>query len=282
MFPPPPKRNRDWTLAEVEALRAQTTPPPPPPPVAHVPLFKPSPEASGKLTEDETAFILRTTLRPEQHEDPNILKFIMEYLLCRSTSQAARASGLTSTQGRKLRMNPHIHHAIQSLTEKAVMKHGYDQSEIIERVKEIAGLDPIEFENPDGSYKTHMSMIAPEARRAVKSFKVKNIWGEDPNGMKIVTGQLISVELWDKLKCIEFLGREKDLFKETKKVELGVTSDMASLLLESKRRGEQRAIQGAIDVTPTYIEAPEATRDITTKEVMDGITKDELTDNTEA
>lgn len=199
---------------------------------------------SAKLTDNEAAFIIRTTLRPDQQEDPQIIKFIMEYLVCRSAPQAARAAGFEGKRGQYLRTRPEIHQCIQSMTEKSVLKLGYDATEVIERVKEIAGLDPIEFENPDGSYKTHMSQITPEARRAIKSFTVKNLWGEDPNGMKVVIGQLIKVELWDKLKSLELLGREKQIFKETRKIEHDVTANMAAVLLESKKRALE------VDVTP--------------------------------
>lgn len=122
------------------------------------------------------------------------------------------------------------------------MKYGYDANEVIERVKEIMDVDVIEFENPDGSFKTHLSQLAPETRRAIKKFKAKNLYGADANGMKIVIGQLLEVELWDKLKSAELLGREKSIFKETKKVEHDITTNMAHVLLESKRMADERAL----------------------------------------
>lgn len=239
-FPPPPKSNR-------------LSPPPP------EPVTTPTPPLDKKdtlLSDEEVQHILKTTLRQEQFEDMPTLQFIMCYLQCRNTAQAAREVGWTSAKGSYARNRPEIHLAIERLTSKAVMKYGYDAYEVIERVKEISSLDPIEFENPDGSFKTHLSQIPPEARRAIKKFKCKNIFGVDPNGMKIVIGQLIEVELWDKLKASELLGREKNIMKETKKVEHDVTSNMANLLLESKRRAEQRTLSPPpdeplmIDVTP--------------------------------
>jgi phage terminase small subunit len=197
-------------------------------------------DVDNSLTADETAFILDKFLTKTQRNDPKILAFILSYLECRNAAQSARKAGFESSQGTNLRNKPEIHGAITALTEKAVMKYGYDAEEIIERVKEIATVDPIEFENPDGSYKTHLSLISPELRRAIKKFKVKNIYGEDPNGMKVVTGQLVEVEMWDKLKSLELLGREKNIMKETKKIEHDVTKEMASVLLDSERRAEAR------------------------------------------
>lgn len=230
------------------------TPPstaPIPPPQAQIPLPQCPPigNEQGKLTESETSQILRTSLLPEHHEDPNILRFIAAYMRCRNTAQAQREAGLEGRAGYNLRQRPDIHLAITRLTEKSVMKYGFDANEVIERVKEIAGLDPIEFENQDGSYKNKMSDIPPEARRAIKKFKVRNLFGEDPNGMKTIIGEIIEVEMWDKTKAIELLGREKDLFKETRKIEHDVTSNMAAVLLDSKRRAEDKMME-ILDVTP--------------------------------
>jgi hypothetical protein len=134
-----------------------------------------------------------------------------------------------------------------------VQKYGYDAYEVIERVKEISIIDPVCFENPDGTYKTHLSQIDPEARRAIKKFKVKNMYGEDPNGMRTVVGQLVEVELYDKLKGLELLGREKNILKETKKVEHDVTSNMANLLLESKKRAMlSGVVEEPKDIEPIY------------------------------
>ncbi len=219
----------------------------------YVPPPKPVIEAidtpTGELTEGEVMLILRTSLLPHHQRDAKVVHFIAAYLRCRNNAQAAKEAGLHPSDGRALRQKPDVHMAITRLTEKSVMKFGFDASEVVEKVKEIAGVDPIEFENEDGTFKTHMKDIAPESRRAIKKFKAKNLYELDPNGMKVFVGQLIEVELWDKMKAIELLGREKDLFKETRKIEHDVTKNMAAVLLDSKRRGEEHS-RSMIDVTP--------------------------------
>lgn len=190
------------------------------------------------LDVDDLLLIMKKYLRPALLNDPRVPKFIRSYLDCRNASQAARESG--GSPG--WRRNPEVHACIEAITSAALMKYGYDASEVIERVKEIAAIDPVEFENPDGSYKTHLSQISPEARRAIKKFKVKNLYGEDANGMQTVIGQLVEVELWDKMKSLELLGREKNIMKETKKIEHDLTANMASVLLASKERAEQRMV----------------------------------------
>lgn len=244
-FPVPPRLNRQST----------PQPDPEPAPVTLGPLpTPPMGNEQGKLNEDETQYILRTTLLAEHREDPNVLRFIAAYMRCRDAGQAAREAGLTTQSGRNLRSRPDIHLAIERLTQKSVMKYGYDASEVIEKVKEAVTFDPIELENPDGSYKKHLKDIAPEARRNLKKLRVKNLYETDPNGMKVLVGEIIEYEFYDKLKAAELLGREKDIFKETKKVEHDVTANMASVLLESATRGAERA--QAIDVTAQQAQLP--------------------------
>lgn len=206
----------------------------------------PGARGNGALTDDETTLILRVSLHPQHREDPNVLRFIQSYMRCKDARQAAREAGLPPEAGRNLRNKADIHLAITKLTEKSVMKYGYDATETIERVKEIAGMDLIEFENPDGSYKKSLSQISPESRRAIKRIKVKNMFDVDSNGIRTIVGEIIEIEVWDKMKAIELLGREKEIFKETRKIEHDVTANMKDVLLDSSRRAEQRVI----DVTP--------------------------------
>lgn len=201
-----------------------------------------------KVNEIEVLEILRQYLTKEQRDNPKIFRFIMSYMACRDQAQAAREADMPG-KGWYLRSRPEIHAAIEALTNKAVMKYGYDASEIIERVKEIGVIDPIEFENPDGSFKTHLSQIEPGVRRAIKKFKCKNLYGKDANGMPIVIGQLVDVELYDKTWALEALGTEKDVMKKTTRVEHDVTKRMADVLLESGNRADERMGRSVVEIT---------------------------------
>lgn len=218
-----------------------------------------------KMSLDETEAILDMELIPQHRADPNIIRFIKNYLLCRDINQAARESGLKPRDGQNLRRRPDIHQAIVKITDAAVFKHGYDAAEVVERVKEIAGIDPVELENPDGTFKKSLTEIPAQARRAIKKFKAKNIFGIDPNGMRTVVGELIEVEFWDKMKAVELLGREKEMFKESKKVTHDISNNMRDTLLESKKRAdefnrlrevgaqaqlEHKSIGQVLDITP--------------------------------
>jgi hypothetical protein len=217
----------------------------------------PRDEPTKGLTTDEASFILKATLMPYHQDDPNVIKFIASYLICRDVKQAAREVGITPRDGENLKRRPDIHEAIRQITEKAVLKYGYDANDIVEKVKEIANVDPVEFENPDGTYKESLSQLTPETRRAIKKFKVKNIYETDPNGMKVVVGKLMEVELWDKMKAVELLGQEKEIFKQKKVVQHDVTTNMKDTLLGSARLADEFKMDTMRDVgEPVKIAAP--------------------------
>jgi hypothetical protein len=110
--------------------------------------------------------------------------------------------------------------------------------------------------NPDGSFKDNMHDIEPAARRNIKKLKVHNLYNqvEDRNGVKskIIIGKVIEYEFYDKLKAIDMVGKEKEMFKTTTRVEHAVTKDMASILLASAERGRQTTITHN---TPKTVEA---------------------------
>lgn len=187
---------------------------------------------------DETAYILQTTLFPEHASDPVVMRFIVSYLSCRDVRQASQEAGIDLRSGKNLRNRSDIHEAIRRVTEAATLKHGFDAAEIIERVKEVIDVDMAAFQNADGTWIEKITDVAPELRRAVKKFKVRNDYMTDPNGMKVVVGRIIEVEFWDKLKSAELLGGEKELFKKTIKHEHDVGKDMRHLLLESSARAD--------------------------------------------
>lgn len=200
-------------------------------------------KSDRRITTQEVAFILKTTLHPEHREDPNILKFISAYLTNRDLRQSAKAAGIDYHSAKNLRQRKDISLAIEKVTEVTVSKYGYDANDIVERTKEIVEYDPAELEHDDGSFKESMQDISPEIRRAIKKFKAKNLYDTDENGVKVVVGKLIEVEFYDKMKGIELLSREKNVFKETKRVEHDVSTNMKEVLLESAKRAEARAVR---------------------------------------
>lgn len=213
--------------------------PPPPPGV----------DKNKSLTEDETHYILMTTLKPKHQSDPTVVEFIREFLICRDVRQASESVGIMARKGERLRREPDVYEAIRRITSKALEKYGYSAEDVVEKVREVTQVDMAAFQKEDGSWVESISDVPSEMRRAVKKFKVKNEYDTDANGMKYVTGRIIEVEFWDKLKAAELLGREKDIFKETRKIELDATENMKDILLGGVDRANER-LKNVKDVTP--------------------------------
>lgn len=221
-------------------------------------------KANGTLTEHEYGFILDSCLKPKHRADPSILAFIDAFIRCKNIAEAAAECGVTPKIGYSYRHRLDVANAIQKLIDKSSVKYGFDASEIMERTKEIVDFDPISMQNPDGTFKKHMYDIEPAARRNIKKLKVKNIWGEseDMNGVvtKIIIGEIIEYEFYDKLKAVELTGKEKDMFKNTNVVEHRISKDMASILLDSSRRGQQASVEyqnATIDTVAKTVETIE-------------------------
>lgn len=207
----------------------------------------------GELTDQESSFILDKCLKPKERTNVTMIQFINSFVRCKNVGQASDEVGIKASLGYRWRHRNTVNNAIVKLIEKSSVKYGFDASELVERVREISDVDPIHFMNADGTYKESLAEIPAEVRRTIKKFECKNIYDtrEDLNGMKtkIVIGKLIKVELYDKMKSFDLLGREKDLFKVTTKVEHDVTKNMADVLLASKKLGAAKKVE-FIDVTP--------------------------------
>lgn len=203
----------------------------------------PGHKASGELTDNESNFIMQDCLKKEHLDDHKVLEFIENFVRCKSIPQASAECGIHAAIGYKWRHRVDIANCISKIIAKSAVNHGFDASELLERTKEIVDVDPIHLQNPDGSFKSNLHDIPPEVRRSLKKLKVRNLWGDntDMNGMKkkIIIGEIIEYEFYDKIKAVELVGREKQMFKTTTKVEHGVTKDMASILLDSAKRAQQ-------------------------------------------
>jgi len=209
---------------------------------------------AGSLDLDESTFILKDCLTASHYADVRFIKFIQSFLICRNAPQAGRDAGVSYGTAKAWRLMPDVAMAIEKLTAKSVIKYGFDASDVIERVKEMVEVDPIVFERADGSYVERLSELPPEVRRVIKKFKAKNIYEDDPNGIPRVVGKLMEYELYDKQKAADMLGKEKELFKNTTRVEHDITKNMSDVLLASANRAADRIegtpeLKDVIDVT---------------------------------
>ncbi len=201
-----------------------------------------------RLDVDEVNMILSTSLNPTHLADLRVVKYIQEYVRTRDNGDACLYAGIDKRSGYALRNKADIHDAIARLTQKSLMKFGFDAEEIVEKVREISHFDPADLFKPDGNYK-HVADMNPEVRRVIKKFKIKYLYGPDQNGIPGKIGEVLEVELWDKLKAVELLAREKDTFTPTSVVKNDITENMQKTLLGSASRGIARAAKYR-DVTP--------------------------------
>lgn len=220
----------------------------------------PTPIKKFEVYEDMVNRIASEELHPRHVGDPLILKFINHYLQCRNHKQAARLTGLNARDGMNLLERKDIRACIIKITQEALVKHGYDAEEVVERVKEIGFSDPIDIQSPDGYYYKNLEDIPPETRRAIKSMVVKNTYTKDINGIEEYSGEIIEIKFHDKMKALDMLGREKGLFKKTVVNEHEIGKNASDILLKSAQRSQERIKklqqhqEQMIDVTPEVID----------------------------
>jgi hypothetical protein len=254
-FPPPPSSVSAQVSSQVETPAAPFSLPVPTPLVVE--------KRSGELTDNEWSLILQAELSPKNRKTPHVISFIESFVRCKSIPQASAEAGIEYTVGYNIRHKADVSACIQKIIDKSLMKYGFDASEIMERTKEIVDFDPIALYNNDGTFKENLHDIDPATRRNIKKMKVKNLWGdhEDMNGIKqkIIVGRVIEYEFYDKMKAIDLAGKEKEMFKNTTKVEHAVSKDMANILLASLDRGTKASVtyQNAVPTTYTPVEDDE-------------------------
>ncbi len=209
--------------------------------------------------QEQISQIIRETLLPKHATDPLIVAFIGNYVNCKDVKQAANLTGLSGADGRNLFNRPDIYKCIQQITEKVIAKFGFDAEQVVERVKELAFVDIADLFDEQGRIIENIHDMAPEIRRAIKKFKYKSYFEEDVNGVPQYRGRVYDVEMWDKPRSLELLGREKDTFKKTTVMQHDVSKNAAEFLLGSIQRADQRKLEmknvapEAIDVTPVSV-----------------------------
>ena len=178
--------------------------------------------------------------------DPKVMKFLMAYIESTSVIDAAHVSGLTRTQGNNIIKKKDVQEALKLIWVEVGRQNNFDNREILERTNEIAQVDPIDLFKEDGTVKA-ISDMPGHARRAIKKLVVREVWEKDINGMDTFTGYIKHIELHDKIKANELIGKNEGLFKETIKHEHEIGNNFAKLLLGSEKRANE------IDVTPKEV-----------------------------
>ena len=215
------------------------------------PNYLESTDAFGE-TDPEYLKIINEELTEKSLRNYQTVKFIFTYMGCRHPREAAIAAGFSEKSayatGRRLLKKPDVFKAIKRISEKSAAKCGLDADALFERVKEIIDFDPIDIVDKNGATK-QLKDMDPHVRRCLVAPKVKEIHGQDENGVKVKTGEIVEWRPYDKLKCIEMAARELSIFIPSVNVNVNHAEDMKKNLLGSLKRAEE-----ATDVTPEEIE----------------------------
>lgn len=205
----------------------------------------------AKIEKPTVDQIISETLTPLHRADVNILRFINAMILHQSPTRAAKEIGLNPKDGKNLLLRADIAETIARINKTAVDRFGYTADEVMERMKELAFVDPADCERPGGGYHNSMNKIPIQTRYAIKKFVVKNIYELDPNGVRTgkVLGEIIEIQFHDKVKPLENLGPEKNVLKKSVTVEHELGKGARNVLLSSVDRAQERIALAARDVT---------------------------------
>lgn len=196
------------------------------------PLAMTNTEDRPKLTLNQ---IINIMLNPEHRIDPKIIKFIHSYIECRHIKEAEKLAGLSVGQGKRILNKPDVQACMLKINEELGDQAAIDASAIIARTKEIVDFDIADIFTEDGRVKDIKDM-PPAASRVIKKMVVREVYEKDMNGQDVFSGYIKTVEFFDKMKGIELLGSQVDLFNKKVKHEHDVTGNLAALLLQSEKR----------------------------------------------
>lgn len=192
--------------------------------------------------------IINIMLEPHHRIDPKIIKFIQAYLECRHIREAEKIAGLSSGQGKRILNKPDVQACMLKINEELGDQSAIDAGAIIARTKEIVDFDIADVFTEDGRVKDIKDM-PPAASRVIKKLVVREVYEKDENGIDVFSGYIKTIEFWDKMRGIELLGSQVDLFNKKVKHEHDVGNNLASLLLNSEKRALGHTASETIKMT---------------------------------
>jgi phage terminase small subunit len=162
--------------------------------------------------------------------NPKQASFAREYLVDRNATQAAIRAGYSAgtaySQGARLLKHVEVQQAIDAGTQRVAAKVETKAESVLGELNGLAGADLLEAFCKDGTLK-NLADMPPEFRRCIKSLEFTELF-EGASGEKFVSGRIVKLQLWDKPKALELLGKHLKLF--TDKVELSGKLTLAELV----------------------------------------------------
>lgn len=165
-------------------------------------------------------------------------QFVVEYLKCLNASEAARlACAIEKDQtaavaGLRYMRHPPVREAInKALAERnAALK--LDANQILHEVHSMVMMDIADIINENGSL-MEVHEMPVEARRAIASFEVEELWSGPPNA-RVQIGVLKKVKMWSKDKNTELLLRHLGLLND--KLDVKVTDALSERIRNARKR----------------------------------------------
>jgi phage terminase small subunit len=170
-------------------------------------------------------------------------RFALEFRVDHNATQAALRAGYSprgaETQGMRLLRNAEVKKLIDAHDEKVLAKVEEKGNRVLEELALIGYFDPLgvfidDPDRPDNGTLRALKAMPPEVRRNIKSLKFTELF-EGASGEKFVTGRIVDITFWDKVKSLELLGKNQKLF--TDKTELTADESLLDLLMEARRPG---------------------------------------------
>lgn len=177
-------------------------------------------------------------------------KFALEYRKDHNATQAALRAGYSQrgadVAGSRLFADIRIKALIEEADAKVLAKVEAQGNNVLAELAHIGFSDPLEMFNqcpgnldctPEKHYCDRgtlkaLTSMRPEMRRAIRSLEFTELF-DGASGEKFVTGRVVKITLWDKVKALELTGKNQKLF--TDKVEHTVDESLADLLAAARR-----------------------------------------------
>lgn len=164
-------------------------------------------------------------------------RFCREYIVDLNATQAAIRAGYSAKtaqeQASRLLSNVITQRRIQALMDERSKETGITATNVLEKIYEIASVDPAEAFDENGHLLPVREMPA-RVRRALAGFEIERDTkrgNEDDESEVTVTSK---IKWWDKNRALENLGRHLRLFAD--KLEIEDKTGLAEKLAKARKR----------------------------------------------
>lgn len=186
--------------------------------------------------------------KPVQKLSARQAKFVVEYLLCLSATQAAIKAGYSengaSVAGVRLLANANVAAAIEKAKTSELSKSYFDRDKVLKEVSIIGFSDVDNYAMDPETGKLIAAPGAPEGvMRAVSSVKYRTVTETRTGNVE----RTVEFRLWDKPGTLKLAGRHVGLFPSKDKDQLQAEAKalLAAMLDEARKKRDLEADEPA-------------------------------------